>query len=61
MEKKDCFSALDGACPPIEESDSNVVTLPQESPPKKGNHSSLIDDLNVGELIDEIMELKEGS
>lgn len=32
-----------------------------ERPPKKGNHSSLVDDLHVGKLIDAIIELKEGS
>ena len=32
-----------------------------EKPPKKGNHSSLVDDLHLGEFIDAIIELKESS
>lgn len=38
-----------------------ILSPLDERPPKKGNHSSLIDDLNMGELIDEIMETKDGS
>lgn len=45
---------------PIGRKIEEPVSSLKVSPPINGNHSSLIDDLNIGELIDEMIKLNEG-